>query len=92
MFVEYDRTDDVEEALERLEAKLAELRQAIIGAERSVLVDGRFEQMILSPYAAIDVAVGLITELAAIRRVTKAVAPTSNRTSTSVGSDFPRTR
>lgn len=96
MFADYNMTEEmtgeVEGPGDRLEAKLIDLRQAIIGAERSVLVDGRFEQMIISPFAVIDVALELITELAAFRTMTMAATVSANKASTLAGSDYRQTR
>lgn len=48
---------------DQLEQELSILRQAIMRAEPSVMVDGRFEQMITSPVTVIHIARQLIERL-----------------------------
>ena len=43
-----------------LRAELAGLRQAILRADPTVLLDGRFERMIISPIAVISIARELV--------------------------------
>ncbi len=55
--------DMFQEENQRLKRDLASLRQAIIAAEPSVMVDGRFEEMITTPSKTITIAQALIAEL-----------------------------
>lgn len=50
----------VQEENIRLKQKLATLRQTILRIDPSVMVDGRFEKMIVAPITVIDVACELI--------------------------------
>lgn len=47
----------------RLKRDLASLRQVIIAAEPTVMVDGRFEEMITTPGSTIQIAKALIAEI-----------------------------
>ncbi len=47
----------------RLKRDLASLRQAIIAAEPTVMIDGRFEEMITAPSRTINIAQALILEI-----------------------------
>ncbi len=55
--------DMFQEENQRLKRDLASLRQAIIAAEPSVMVDGRFEEMITTPGKTIIIAQALIAEM-----------------------------
>lgn len=57
----------------RLKEELAALRQAILQADPDVLLDGRFEQMIVTPITVIGVARDLISGIPAMRRASSAV-------------------
>jgi hypothetical protein len=52
-----------QEENQRLKRDLASLRQAIIAAEPTVMVDGRFEEMITAPSRTINIAQALILEI-----------------------------
>jgi hypothetical protein len=52
----------------RLHDALSTLRQAIIRAEPTVMVDGRFERMITTPLSVLDVARQLIEEIPQLRQ------------------------
>ncbi len=54
--------DMIHEENKRLKAELLALRQAIIRAEPSVMLDGRFEEMITTPVSVIEFARELIEE------------------------------
>lgn len=56
----------------RLKEELAALRQAILQADPDVLLDGRFEEMIVTPITVIGVARDLITTIPAMRRAVSA--------------------
>lgn len=47
---------------ERLKAEISRLRQTIINLEPTVMIDGRFEEMMTSPRATILVARQLLEE------------------------------
>ena len=53
----------IQEENQRLKAELSSLRRTIMQVDPIVMVDGRFEQMILSPITVIDVARELIEKL-----------------------------
>ena len=55
--------DSFQEENQRLKRDLASLRQAIIAAEPTVMVDGRFEEMITAPSRTINIAQALILEI-----------------------------
>jgi hypothetical protein len=55
--------DLFQEENQRLKRDLASLRQAIIAAEPTVMVDGRFEEMITVPSRTINIAQALILEI-----------------------------
>ena len=55
--------DLIREENVRLKEELTSLRQAIIQADPSVMMDGRFEAMITSPITIIDIARGLIEKV-----------------------------
>ena len=55
--------DLFQEENQRLKRDLASLRQAIIAAEPTVMVDGRFEEMITAPSRTINIAQALILEI-----------------------------
>ncbi|HEX6386023.1 MAG TPA: hypothetical protein VF177_15240 [Anaerolineae bacterium] len=55
--------DITQEENRRLKDELNTLRQAIIQVEPAVVVDGRFERMIISPLAVIEVARELIEKI-----------------------------
>jgi hypothetical protein len=59
--------DLFQEENQRLKKDLASLRQAIIAAEPTVMVDGRFEEMITTPGKTITIAQALIAELTQTR-------------------------
>lgn len=52
----------------RLKRDLASLRQVIIAAEPTVMVDGRFEEMITTPEKTITIAQALISKLTCMQR------------------------
>jgi hypothetical protein len=52
-----------QEENQRLKRDLASLRQAIIAAEPTVMIDGRFEEMITTPGKTISIAQALIADL-----------------------------
>ncbi len=54
--------DIVLEENQRLKEELAALRQIIIRADPTVMVDGRFELMIISPIAIIGIARDLVLQ------------------------------
>ncbi|MEZ4516915.1 MAG: hypothetical protein R3C44_08790 [Chloroflexota bacterium] len=58
----------VQEENERLKEELAGLRQAILQVDPSILLDGRFEQMITTPITVIAVARELISQIPEIRQ------------------------
>ena len=55
--------DLFQEENQRLKRDLASLRQAIIAAEPTVMIDGRFEEMITVPSRTINIAQALILEI-----------------------------
>ena len=55
--------DLFQEENQRLKRDLASLRQAIIAAEPTVMIDGRFEEMISAPSRTINIAQALILEI-----------------------------
>ena len=55
--------DLFQEENQRLKRDLASLRQAIIAAEPTVMIDGRFEEMITAPSRTINIAQALILEI-----------------------------
>jgi hypothetical protein len=57
----------------RLKRDLAPLRQTIIAAEPTVMVDGRFEEMITTPGRTIHIAQTLIAELTQAQRSSQLV-------------------
>ena len=59
--------DLFQEENQRLKRDLAALRQTILAAEPSVLVDGRFEEMITTPSRTIHIAQALIVEMTQMR-------------------------
>ena len=60
--------DLFQEENQRLKRDLASLRQVIIAAEPTVMVDGRFEEMITTPGKTINIAQALISELTHAQR------------------------
>jgi len=52
----------------RLKRDLTSLRQVIIAAEPTVMVDGRFEEMITAPGKTINIAQAIISELTYTQR------------------------
>lgn len=48
---------------ERMKSKLTGLRKAIIQADPTVIVDGRFEQMMIAPITVIEIARELLETL-----------------------------
>jgi hypothetical protein len=54
----------------RLTEELALLRQSIMRAEPSVMLDGRFEEMIITPLSVIIIARELISQIPAIKATT----------------------
>lgn len=55
--------DIFQEENKRLKRDLVSLRQVIIAAEPTVMVDGRFEEMITTPGSTIQIAKALIAEI-----------------------------
>ena len=55
--------DMFQEENQRLKRDLASLRQAIIAAEPTVMIDGRFEEMITTPSSTINIAQALIADM-----------------------------
>jgi len=53
----------VQEENRRLKAELSDLRRIIMKVEPVVMVDGRFEEMMLSPITIIDVAREIIAKI-----------------------------
>lgn len=53
----------VQEENQRLKAELYSLRKVIMQVEPVVMVDGRFEEMMLSPITVIDVARDIIQKI-----------------------------
>lgn len=53
----------VQEENQRLKAELTTLRQAIMQVEPVVMLDGRFEEMMLSPVMVINIARELIEQI-----------------------------
>lgn len=49
---------------ERMKIQLSGLRQAVIQADPTVIVDGRFEKMMTAPITVIDIARELLESLA----------------------------
>ncbi|MBE2223068.1 MAG: hypothetical protein IAF02_16105 [Anaerolineae bacterium] len=60
--------DLFQEENQRLKRDLASLRQVIIAAEPTVMVDGRFEEMITTPGKTITIAQSLIAEMTRARQ------------------------
>jgi len=58
---------------EFIREELARLRQLIIRVEPTVLLDGRFEEMFLSPIKIIDIACHLLRELPELRQLEQQV-------------------
>lgn len=58
----------VAEENERLKLELAGLRQVILQIEPHVLMDGRFEKMIIAPITVIAVARDLIAQIPELRQ------------------------
>ena len=65
--------DLFQEENQRLKRDLASLRQVIIAAEPTVMVDGRFEEMITTPGKTIPIAQALIAELTQAQRSSQLV-------------------
>ena len=65
--------DLFQEENQRLKRDLASLRQVIITAEPTVMVDGRFEEMITTPGKTISIAQALITEMTQARQENRIV-------------------
>ena len=55
--------DPATEEIRLLKTELAHLRQALLRADPTILLDGRFERMIVSPVAVIGVARELVARL-----------------------------
>lgn len=53
----------VQEENQRLKAELLSLRRVIMQAEPVVMLDGRFEEMIVSPITVINVARDIIQKI-----------------------------
>lgn len=53
----------MQEENRRLKNELSSLRQVIMQADPTVMVDGRFEEMMLSPITVIDVARAIIKKI-----------------------------
>jgi hypothetical protein len=53
----------VQEENQRLKAELSSLRRVIMQVEPVVMVDGRFEEMILSPITVINIAREIIQSI-----------------------------
>ena len=53
----------VQEENRRIKAELSILRRVIMQVEPVVMVDGRFEEMMLSPITVIDVARNIIEKI-----------------------------
>jgi hypothetical protein len=53
----------VQEENQRLKAELSSLRRVIMQVEPVVMVDGRFEEMILSPITVINIAREIIQNI-----------------------------
>lgn len=53
---------------QRLKSELVSLRQTIVQVEPLVMVDGRFEKMMLSPITVLDVARELIEQIPQMRK------------------------
>ena len=51
-----------ENETEKVKSELSRLRQAIMKVEPNVLLDGRFEQMIVNPISIIDIACDLLKQ------------------------------
>ena len=49
---------------EKIKSKLSGLRQAIIQADPTVIVDGRFEKMMAAPITVIEIARELLESIA----------------------------
>ena len=62
-----------QEENQRLKRDLASLRQVIITAEPTVMVDGRFEEMITTPGKTISIAQALIAEMTQARQENRIV-------------------
>jgi hypothetical protein len=52
---------------QRFKSELSSLRQLILEVEPSVMLDGRFEKMMLSPITVIEVARNLIQKIHQLR-------------------------
>ena len=49
---------------EKIKTKLSGLRQAVIQADPTVIVDGRFEKMMVAPITVIEIARELLESIA----------------------------
>jgi hypothetical protein len=66
----------VQEENQRLKAELSALRRVIMQVEPVVMLDGRFEEMITSPIAVIEIACQIIAQIPHTQR-----PPNSHRSS-----------
>lgn len=75
LLIDDDREDDVVDIVraenERLKNELASLRQLILQTDPSVMLDGRFEKMMLAPINVIAVARSLIEQIPNLEADTK---------------------
>lgn len=75
LLIDDDREDDVVDIVraenERLKNELASLRQLILQTDPSVMLDGRFEKMMLAPINIIAVARTLIEQIPNLEADTK---------------------
>lgn len=75
LLIDDDREDDVVDIVraenERLKNELVSLRQLILQTDPSVMLDGRFEKMMLAPINVIAVARSLIEQIPNLEADTK---------------------
>jgi len=65
----------MQEENRRLKAELSDLRRIIMKVEPVVMVDGRFEEMMLSPITIIDVAREIIARIPPAQATANGTSP-----------------